>query len=343
MRPCPEAKVAPPPRVRAGARLPRPARPRPRDRANVAAMPLPQLDACLAVCRELLADEPELRADLDAVFTGERPRWDRLPDDLRRGLADIAWDAFVARGLAPAAGDRTFIDRRARRCEACGCAERSRWDACDTCAGTGEEFVEQRGDRPPTLCAALVLAGDLDATLSAEALAREAAARLWPWRGRRGGMPRPSDPPQRIAWRVDEQGGPLALMRGTQALCPLLYELLARLASDRGRGHALWYGFYRVSDPYLHSYLRGARWPPDPAVEEAAAIFYDELVAAGERVPRYGLHSGMPRRNHRDLFAPCDRPFAELPNPFTPLCALADLGVAIERLEATTIVLARRA
>jgi hypothetical protein len=305
---------------------------RPRVRANVAAMPLPRLEACVAVCRELLADEPELLADLTSIFTGERPRWDRLPDDLRRGLADIAWDALVARGLAPAPGDRTFIDRRVRRCEAPGCVERPEWSSCPTCDGTGEEFVEQRGDRPTSLCAVLVLAGDLDGTLAAEALAREAAARLWPWRGRRRGMPRPTDPPHHIAWRIDEGGGPLALLRGTRALCPLLYELLARLANERRR--AYWLDF---------QYARGARWPPQPAVERAAAALYDELVAAGERVPRYGMHAGMPRRPNGDRFGPCDRPFAELPNPFTPLCALADLGVAIERLEATTIVLARAA
>lgn len=303
-------------------------------------MPLAQLAACLAVCRELLADEPELLADLAVVFTGEVPRWDRLPDDLRRGLADIAWDALVARGLAPPAGDRSFIDRRVRRCEACGCVERRSWDPCDACVGTGEEFVEQRGDRPVTLSAVLVLAGDRDGTLAAEALAREAAARLWPWRGRRGGMPRPTDPPHHVAWRVDEHDGPLALMRGTRTLCPLLYELLARLARDRR--HAGWLRFHRASDEYP-GYFRGARWPPEPALERAAAALYDELVAAGERVPRYGVDAGMPRRPNGELFAPCDRPFAELPNPFTPLCALADLGVAVERLEATTIVLARRA
>lgn len=228
----------PPGHLRAGAlgrRRERPARPRvlpsrPMPRA------LPDLAACVDVCRELLAGEPELLADLAAIFGGARPRWDRLPDDLRRGLADIAWDELVARGLAPGAGDRGFIDRRVRRCEACGASERPRWDPCPTCGGTGRECVERRGERPASLAAVLILAGDRAGMLAAEALAREAAARLWPWRGRHRAIPRPTAPPRRVAWRVDERDGPLELMRGTRALCPLLYELLAKLAHDRRRG-----------------------------------------------------------------------------------------------------------
>lgn len=298
---------------------------------------LPNLAACLEVCRELLADEPELLADLRAVFAGERPRWDRLPDDLRRGLADIAWDALVARGLAPAPDDRVFIDRVVRRCTGCE-LERPSWEDCPACAGTGEEFVEKRGDRPASLPAALVLAGDLAGTLAAEALAREAATRLWPWRGRHGAMPRPTASPRRVAWRVDERKGQLQLMRGTRALCPLLYDVLARAAGDRRRPEST--AFYFAARAPLR-YLRSARWPPDPELERAASAFYDALAAAGERVPRHGLTGGMPRRLDGERFAPCDREFAALPNPFAPLLALWDLDTAIERLEADTIVLAR--
>jgi hypothetical protein len=55
------------------------------------------------------------------------------------------------------------------------------------------------------------------------------------------------------------------------------------------------------------------------------------------------MTGGMPRRPGGERFAPCDREFAALANPFTPLCALWDLGVAVERLEADAIVLARGA
>lgn len=299
---------------------------------------LPNLRACVAVCRELLADEPELLADFESVFVGERPRWERLADDLRRGLADIAWDALVARGLAPAPDDRVFIDRTARRCTSCT-PEWPSWEPCSACAGTREEFVEKRGDRPASLPAALVLAGDLAAMLAAESLARDAAARLWPWRGRHGALPRPTAPPRRVAWRVDVGKGPIELMRGTRALCPLLYDVLARVAGDRRRSDS--YALYCAAREPL-TYLRSARWPPEPELERAAGAFYDVLAAEGEHVPQYGVTSGMPRRPDGERFAPCDREFAALPNPFTVMVALWDLDAVIERLEADTIVLARR-
>lgn len=300
------------------------------------------LAACVAACGELLADEPELYADFMGVFAGPRPRWQRMPDDLRRGLADIAWDHLVARGLAPAAGDRSFILRSERRCETCGGAPPDPWyRRCEDCVDTGWEQVERRSERPPSLSAALVLAADAAAMLAAEALAREATARLWPWRGRRGAMPGPSPPPQTIAWRVDERGTSLELMRGTRAVCPLLFEALARAGSDLGRGPRSW-----IFEPLAlaYNYRRQSQWPPEPQIDRAAALFYDELAALGVLVPFHGVNGAMPGtlNRRREPFPPVGRPFAELPNPFAPLCGLWDLEVALERLEADTIVLARR-
>lgn len=301
----------------------------------------PNLVAGLEACRELLADEPEMLADLHAVFAREPPRWELLPDDLQRGLADIAWQEFVARGLTPA-GARRFIERRVRRCEACGMATTGEATRdCDGCAGTGQEFVERRGPGPPSLRVALLFAGDAAGVLAAEALAREAAVRLWPWRGRRGALPGASEPPQDVVWRVDEDAGPLELMRGTEALCPLLFEALLRRLWDGGRRDVP-YALTRLTN-VAWRYNRGRRWRADPAGDRAAVGYYDELARDGVEVPSYGPTGSIPQRLGRSTFAPIGRRFAALPNPFTPLCGLWDLEVAVERLEADAIVLARKA
>lgn len=301
----------------------------------------PNLAACLEVCRELLADEPEMLADLRAVFAREPPRWELLPDDLMRGLADIAWAEFVARGLAPA-GARRFIERRARRCEVCGMATtgEATFD-CEGCAGTGVEFVERRGASPPSLRVALWFAADAAQVLAAEALAREAAVRLWPWRGRRGALPGASEPAQDVVWRVDEEPGPLELQRGTRALCPLLFEALLRRLQDERRRDLPYVLHWLTNVPWR--YNRGRRWEADPTGDRAAVGFYDELVRSGAVVPVYGPTGAIPQRLGRSTFAPVGRRFAELPNPFAPLCGLWDLGVAVERLEADAVVLARKA
>lgn len=297
------------------------------------------LEACVAAVGELLVDEPELLADFTAVFAGPRPRWRRMPEDLRLGLADIAWDHLVARGLAPAPGDRTFILRGERRCGTCGGAPPvPSYRTCEDCAGTGRDLLERRDARPPSLSVALALAGDAEEVLAAEALAREATARLWPWRGRRGAVPGPGEPPRTIAWRVDESGAALELMRGTRGVCPLLFEVLTRAAHER-RTHASSHELYMHSQ--AHHFNRRSLWPPAPTADRAAEPLYAELAASGARVPEYGLHGSLPRGRADRPYPPIGRAFAELANPFTPLCALWDRGVALERLEADTIVLAR--
>ncbi|MBL8973724.1 MAG: hypothetical protein JNK56_24255 [Myxococcales bacterium] len=155
-------------------------------------------------CRSLLAADRGLLADFDAALAGPRPRWELLPGDLYRDFADIAWDHLVASGLAPAAGERIFIDRRERRCPDCEQPNESFW-------------------RPKC--------------------ARCDASSAW---GRRGCAHR------------------------------------RRPAHRRGR-----------------------------------------------------------RRRHP--FPPGGRPYAALPNPLTPMCELAALGVAIERLESDAVVVARKA
>jgi hypothetical protein len=296
----------------------------------------PALAECIAACRSLLADEPDLLADFDAALAGPRPRWHLLADDLRRGFVDIAWDHLVDRGLAPAPDERSFIDRDERRCPDCKePAERGMEPACARCDGTGHELFERRCERPPSLRAALVLAAaDLPA---AEALARDAAVRLWPWRGRRGALPRPSEPPRAIAWRVDERGGPLELMRRTRGVCPLLYEALVRAGRRRSGGRVEHWDLEHMTGS--RGDLRPtARWSPHPDRDQRAARLYDELAAAGEIVTEHYMPS-----SRRHPYPPSGRPFAELPNPLTPLCELWTLGVAVERLETDTIVLARLA
>lgn len=304
-------------------------------------MSAPHLAACVDACRALLEDEPELLADFAAIFTDAGIRWERLPDDLRLGFADIAWEHLQGEGLAPGPGDRRFIRRSERRCPACGGAEPDPWwNRCRECVNTGWVRLEERDDaRPPTLCAALTLAGLGPAMLEAEALARAATAALWPWRGRRGALPHPSAPPTTIAWRVHEEATPLLLMRGTEALCPLLFEALMRAVNERQR-HDLSRLFYRLFSAYEHT--RQAQWKPDPAVDQAAADFYDALAASGETVSPYGVRGMLPgcRGPWHRPFAPVGQGWADLPNPFTPLVRLWELGVAVERLEADTIVLA---
>ncbi|MEZ4383499.1 MAG: hypothetical protein R3A79_19370 [Nannocystaceae bacterium] len=294
--------------------------------------------ACVDACRELLAAEPEMLADFDAIFTCDRVRWDRLPDDLRLGLADIVWARLGELDLAPRSSPhtRSFIRRAELRCPSCGGAPPDPWwDRCEACVGSGWVRLEERVEHPPTLCAALTLASLPLALL--EARAREAVAALWPWRGRRGGVPRPSDPPTAIAWRVDESDGPLLLMRGTASLCPLLYEALARAAMDR-REHAqvnLLSSQARVS----YRYHRQHQWQPAPQADHAAAALYAALQASGAAVGPNGLSGALPCRGRR-VFAPVGLPWASLADPFPSLLALWERGVAVERLEADTIVVA---
>jgi hypothetical protein len=293
------------------------------------------LAQCIAACRSLLAADRGLLADFDAALAGPRPRWELLPGDLYRDFADIAWDHLVASGLAPAAGERIFIDRRERRCPDCEKPnESSLRPKCARCDGTHREFFEHRCERPPTLRAALVLAAaDLP---TAEALAREAAVRLWPWRGRRGALPRPSEPPRTIAWRVDEREGPLELMRRTAGVCPLVYSMLMRNGRRRNGGTVL---DWRPEELTLtRDDLRpNARWRHHPDRDLRAAALYDELVAADERIPDDPTLS-----SRRHPFPPSGQPYAALPNPLTPMCELAALGVAIERLESDAVVVARK-
>lgn len=294
------------------------------------------LTRCIAACRSLLAADPGLLADFDAALAGPRPRWELLPDDLYRDFADIAWDHLVACGLAPAAGERIFIDRRERRCPDCEVPDRYPWDPqCARCDGTTRELFERRCERPPTLRSALVLAAaDLP---TAEALAREAALRLWPWRGRRGALPRPSDPPRTIAWRVDEREGRLELMRRTSGVCPLLYEAIMRTGRRRSGGRLLYWAL--ESPTRARSDLRpNARWAHHPDRDRQAASLYDQWVAADERIP-----SDPTLTSRRHPFPPSGQPYAALPNPLTPICELATHGVAIERLESDAVVLARKA
>lgn len=294
------------------------------------------LAQCIAACRSLLAADRGLLADFDAALAGPRHRWELLPGDLYRDFADIAWDHLVASGLAPAAGERIFIDRRERRCPDCEQPNESFWrPKCARCDGTHREFFEHRCERPPTLRAALVLAAaDLP---TAEALAREAAVRLWPWRGRRGALPRPSEPPRTVAWRVDEREGPLELMRRTAGVCPLVYSMLMRNGRRRNGGTVLdWRPeeLTRTRDDLRPN----ARWRHHPDRDLRAAALYDELVAADERIPDDPTLS-----SRRHPFPPGGRPYAALPNPLTPMCELAALGVAIERLESDAVVVARKA
>jgi hypothetical protein len=293
------------------------------------------LAQCIAACRSLLAADRGLLADFDVALAGPRPRWELLPGDLYRDFADIAWDHLVASGLAPAAGERIFIDRRERRCPDCEKPnESSLRPKCARCDGTHREFFEHRCERPPTLRAAQVLAAaDLP---TAEALAREAAVRLWPWRGRRGALPRPSEPPRTIAWRVDEREGPLELMRRTAGVCPLVYSMLMRNGRRRNGGTVL---DWRPEELTLtRDDLRpNARWRHHPDRDLRAAALYDELVAADERIPDDPTLS-----SRRHPFPPGGQPYAALPNPLTPMCELAALGVAIERLESDAVVVARK-
>ena len=283
----------------------------------------------VAACRELLVDEPELLADFDAALGGPRLRWELLAEDLRRDFAEIAWDHLIRRGLAPADDARAFIERVERRCPACDGAYH--YDRCPRCDGTGRELEDRRCAHPPTLRAALTLASvDLEA---AEALAREAAARLWPWRGRRGALPRPSEPARTIAWRVDEGDGPIELVRRSASVCPLLYEALRRSGRRLHAGVDLhhYHCFYWMTDSRHHD---GAlsRWAAAPDVERRAAEFYDALAAAGE------LISAALPRSRRHTFPPAGQPYAALPNPLTPTRELAELGVVIERLEGDAVV-----
>ncbi len=301
----------------------------------------PSLAACVTACAGLLIDEPELHADFTAVFAGPVPRWERMPDDLRLGFADIAWEHLVERGLAPPPGERRFIHRIERRCRTCGGAPPEPWyDRCEACLGEGWERVETRGERPPTTCAALALAGDSASMLEAEALAREAAARLWPWRGRRQALPRPSDPPRMIAWRIDEGDGPLLLMRGHPGVCPLLYEVMRRVAIDRQRSDIS--RSLGALDRCSYTYERQRQWQPAPDADRMAAPLYDALLSEDARVPIYGPSGTLPASHGPRPFRPAGNPFADFPNPFAPLCGLWDRGVAVERLEAKTIVLARK-
>ncbi|MCA9717020.1 MAG: hypothetical protein H6713_30255 [Myxococcales bacterium] len=301
-------------------------------------MTRPLASACVDVCRELLAGEPEMLADFDAIFTDAGTRWDRLPTDLRLGLADIVWERLGERGLAPEPepSARGFIRRTELRCPTCGGAPPDPWwDRCEECVDTGWVRQEARVGEPPTLCAALTLASL--PMLALEANAREAAAALWPWRGRRGGIPRASDPPTAVAWRVHEGDGPLLLMRGTEALCPLLFEALARAALDR-RG----YDRANLLTPRAqvdYQYRRQRQWEPAPQADRAAAELYAALQASGETVGPNGLHGALPSRGLR-VFAPIGRPWSSLPSPFPSLLELWDHGVAVERLGASTIVLA---
>jgi hypothetical protein len=292
------------------------------------------LEACVAACRELLIDEPELLADFSAVFAGLRPRWERMPDDLRHGLADVAWDHLVGRGLAPAAGERCFVLRSEQRCRVCGRTPDPEYHRCPDCQGTGRVLHERRSTHPPSLCVVLALAADAAGMLAAEALAREAATRLWPWGGRRGA----DGPPRPIAWRVDERGEALELRRGTRNLCPLLFEALTCVARDRRR-HGLSSELYPEALDHMSS--GDHLWPPKPAVDRAAGSLYAELAADRTPVPTVGLHGPMPSTRDGWPFPPHGRTFAEFADPFTPLCELWDRGIAIERIEADAIVLAR--
>ena len=109
-------------------------------------MTRPLASACVDVCRELLAGEPEMLADFDAIFTDAGTRWDRLPTDLRLGLADIVWERLGERGLAPEPepSARSFIRRTELRCPTCGGAgdvlvksDASSLGVCDRCRGSG--------------------------------------------------------------------------------------------------------------------------------------------------------------------------------------------------------------
>ena len=295
-----------------------------------------RLARCIAACRSLLAADRGMLADFDVALAGPRPRWELLPDDLRHDFADIAWDHLVASGLAPAAGERLFIERRERRCPDCEGPDKYRWDPqCSRCDGTHREVFERRCERPPTLRSALVLAAaDLPA---AEAVAREAAVRLWPWRGRHGALPRPGEPPRTIAWRVDEREGPLELMRRTAGVCPLAYAMLVRTCRRRSGGRREYWDLEDLTR--VRPDVRpNARWQHHPDRDRQAAALYDELVAADERVPDDPV-----LRSRRHPFPPGGQPYAALANPFTPLCELAALGVAIERLESDSVVVARKA
>ena len=294
-------------------------------------------DPRLVALRELLAEDPDILADLEAAFADPRRG---LPRDIDLGLAGPAWETFVARGLAPASDDRrAFIARSRRRCPDCRGLDLH--EDCRTCLGAGLEIVDTRTAEPPTLRAALALTAAPTALPTAEALAHEAAVRLWSWRGTRRARPVPGDPPRAFTWRVHDDPGPLELVRHHRAACPLLFEAMARLARDHARSREL-NAFSRLAKPLYPWtpapwwYRRQPTWPADPEVDRLARDFYDELAAAGARAPAAGLHANLPTH------VPTG-PLADLPNPFTPLCALADLGVTVERLSTDGVALVRPA
>lgn len=72
---------------------------------------------------------------------------------------------------------------------------------------------------------------------------------------------------------------------------------------------------------------------------DADAVCRSSPSGSGEAVGQNGLRGALPIRGRR-VFAPVGLPWVALADPFPSLLELWEHGVAVERLEANTIVLA---
>ncbi|MFO0602348.1 MAG: hypothetical protein U0324_04190 [Polyangiales bacterium] len=284
------------------------------------------VDPAALARRALRPDRPGLALARAVVVGVSDPReaWERLA---ARGCVPLAWAADVA--------GRGFVT-------ACGQCERHGWyygfsgygsvtEGCEACEGYG--WVT--GDGPPSVDACLALAGDPVGVATAEALAREAVARVATWGTLQAPLfeswlsPPRSSSPRRFAWWIEAPGfepgereeGPRWAFEPAYAKGPRRWAL-----SDVDE-------YYLPLPPRLVEALDGH----DDLQDEGADIGLGD-DADLTRAP--GLRLVL--RHHARWRLGVARGYGDLlggPDPFAPLLALASTGYWITAITGAAAVL----
>jgi hypothetical protein len=249
------------------------------------------------------------------ILTPSRPRL-ALAREVVEGhkTPRAAWEALASRGVIPMSwigAERRFAGSDCAACRGTG------WET--TTDYRGDEFYgacercEERGfrellDAPPTLAACVAFASDPEGIETAEALAREADARLAPWRAPE------DDAPARPLWRVYRARPPEETYFLWDTARPASHPAILLAHADK-----------RFEGPR-------PLWAEEVGLRSAASLlrgFAEEELRCSrgwQEAARLGLVIPDGSPFGRGLSG---RAFKELPDPFAPVASLWATGYAL--------------
>lgn len=235
------------------------------------------------------------------------------------------WEALASRGVIPMSWlthERRFVGSRCRVCS--GTGKKTSRDyrdeeyvgACDNCDEIGVVLLET----PPTRAACVAFASDPEGIETAEALAREACARLSPW----------EQPDNRFApWKSPHQDRPVWSLYRERSPSQTHYDWRAETLT-KGPRHLLYFLDERFkkerpsSSPTNRQHASRAVLQNCVETDLLGSRHWQEAIQRRLTIP--------PKSTLGEKLS--GRPLQELPDPFAPVLSLWSIGYALQKKEA---------